>query len=203
MSDTVEIMRQQIAELGAALYQRKLTDAAGGNISARVGDVMVMTPRYAGSRYLWRIKPEQVLVLDLEGHKLAGAGDISREIKVHRKLLTEFYPTGTAVIHAHALNILVFCAAQKPIPPVLDSTEKFGEIKQVPAAPAHSVELAEYIAAAIRGQEERIQKQAAAVLAPRHGLFAIGKDLPSTFDAVERIDGNAYCILFSRLLSDS
>jgi len=203
MSDTIEIMRQQIAELGATLYQRKLTDAAGGNISVRVGDVIVITPRYAGSKHLWRIRSEQVLVLDLEGNKLEGEGEISREIKVHRKLLTEFYPTGTAVIHAHAHNVLVFCAAEKPIPPVLESTQKFGEIKHVPAAPAHSTELADNIAAAIRGQEERIKKQAAAALAPRHGLFVIGKDLPAAFDAVERIDGNAYCILFSRMLSGS
>ena len=41
MSDSIKMMRQQIAELGLALYQRKLTDAAGGNISARVGDVLV------------------------------------------------------------------------------------------------------------------------------------------------------------------
>ena len=128
MSDSIKMMRQQIAELGLALYQRKLTDAAGGNISARVGDVLVITPRYAGSKYRWRIQPEQVLVLDLEGNKLEGEGEISREVKVHCKLLNEFYPTGTAVIHAHPLNVLVFCAAEKPIPPVLEGTQKFGEI---------------------------------------------------------------------------
>jgi L-fuculose-phosphate aldolase len=196
-------MRQQIAELGLALYQRKLTDAAGGNISARVGDVLVMTPRYAGSKYRWHIQPEQVLVLDLEGNKLEGEGEISREVKVHCKLLNNFYPTGTAVIHAHPLNVLVFCAAEKPIPPVLEGTQKFGEIKHVPAAPAHSQELADSIAALLQGQEERIKKQAAAALAPRHGIFVLGKDLPAAFDAVERIDGNAYCILFSRILSHS
>ena len=76
-------------------------------------------------------------------------------------------------------------------------------VKQVPAAPAHSTELADNIAAAIRGQEDRIKKQAAAALAPRHGLFVLGKDLAAAFDAVERIDGNAYCILFSRMLSGS
>ncbi|HXV99553.1 MAG TPA: class II aldolase/adducin family protein [Anaerolineae bacterium] len=203
MSDSIKIVRQQIAELGLALYQRKLTDAAGGNISARVGDVLVITPRYAGSKYRWRIQPEQVLVLDLEGNKLEGEGEISREVKVHCKLLNEFYPTGTAVIHAHPLNVLVFCAAEKPIPPVLEGTQKFGEIKHVPAAPAHSQELADGIAALLQGQEERIKKQAAAALAPRHGIFVLGKDLPAAFDAVERIDGNAYCILFSKMLSHS
>lgn len=200
MSDSIKVMRQQIAELGATLYQRRLTDAAGGNISARVDEVIVVTPRYAGSKYQWRLRPEQVLVLDLAGNKLEGEGEISREVKVHQKLLTEFYPTGTAVVHAHPLNVLVFCAAEKPIPPVLESTQKFGEINHVPAAPAHSAELAESIATALRGQEERIKKQAAAVMAPRHGLFVLGKDLPAAFDAVERIDGNAYCILFSQIL---
>jgi len=44
--------------------------------------------------------------------------------------------------------------------------------------------------------------QAAAVMAPWHGLFAAGKDLYSVLDAVERIEVNARCILMGRILLD-
>ncbi len=200
MSDAIIDMRRFIAELGAIAYARFLTDTAGGNISARVDDVILMTPRYAGSRYLWRLRPEQILILDLEGRKLEGVGEVSREYRVHCRLLTEFYPEGTAVFHGHARNVLVFCAAVQPIPPVLYATEKFGVIEHVVDAPAHTAELADNIARAIAGQRERLRKQAAAVLAPKHGLFVLGRDLEAAFDAAERIEGNAYCVLMMQML---
>src|SRR4030042_373492 len=117
-------IRNQIVRYGLELYERHLTDAAGGNISVRVGDVLLITPRYAGNYWHWRLRPEQILTLDLDGNKLDGEGEISREAKVHVALLREFYPQGTAVVHAHARNILVFCAMIKPMPMVLHATEK-------------------------------------------------------------------------------
>jgi L-fuculose-phosphate aldolase len=202
MSDTLSDIRKAIAELGAAAYARFLTDTAGGNIAARVDDKIVMTPRYAGSRYLWRLRPDQILVLDLEGNKIEGDGEVSREFRVHCRLLREFYPEGTAVFHGHARNVLVFSAAQRPIPPVLDATAKFGVIEVVPDAPAHTPELAENVAAAMRSKLDQVRRQAAAVIAPRHGLFVLGRDLGAVFDAAERIEGNAYCVLMSRLLGE-
>jgi L-fuculose-phosphate aldolase len=75
--------RARIAELGQLMFDRKLTDSAGGNISVRTGDHVCITPRYAGSKYQWRLRPEQVLVTDFDGNKLEGEGEISREAKVH------------------------------------------------------------------------------------------------------------------------
>jgi L-fuculose-phosphate aldolase len=199
MTDAVADMRSKIAGLGALLFDRRLTDTAGGNISAIVDDVICITPRYAGSKNRWQLRPEQVLVTDLAGNKLEGEGEISREAKVHFKLLNEF-PDGRAVIHAHAIHVLVFCVAGQSIPPVLECTQKFGEVKLVPFAPAHSAQLAENVAEALRGQTARIQKQAAAVIAPWHGLFVLGKDLDAAFDAAERIDVNAHCVLLARTL---
>jgi L-fuculose-phosphate aldolase len=200
MSAPIAETRSKIAELGTLLFDRRLTDTAGGNISARVDDVICVTPRYAGSKFRWRLRPEQVLVVDLAGNKLEGDGEISRESKVHFKLLNEF-PDGQAVVHAHAQHVLAFCVAGQPIPPVLECTLKFGEVELVPFAPAHSAQLAENVAEALRGQEARIRKQAAAVIAPWHGLFALGKDLDAAFDAAERIDANARCILLARMLA--
>jgi len=193
--------RAHIARIGALLFERHLTDAGGGNISVRIGDVVCITPRYSGQRYRWQLRPEQVLVVDLQGNKLDGDGDLSRESKAHLTLLNEFADVGTAVIHGHSRNILVFAANSRPIPPVLEQTLKFGEIQVVSYAPAHSQELADNLANALRGQEDRIRKQAAGVIAPWHGVFVLGKDLDMAFDAVERIDTNAYILLMSQLFA--
>jgi L-fuculose-phosphate aldolase len=201
MDSQIMETRAHIARIGALLFERHLTDAGGGNISVRVGDVVCISPRYSGQRHRWQLNPEQVLVVDLQGSKLDGDGDLSRESKVHLKLLTEFADAGTAVIHAHSRNTLVFCAMSRPIPPVLEQTLKFGEIQVVDYAPAHSHELANNIANAIRGQEDRVRKQAAGVIAPWHGVFVLGKDLDMAYDAVERIDTNAYIVLMSQLFA--
>jgi L-fuculose-phosphate aldolase len=199
MSDALDETRRKIAEIARLLFDRMLTDAAGGNLSARVGDLVCITPRYSGSKHQWRLRPEQVLVSDLQGKLLDGEGEISREAKVHFRLYHEF-PDGQAVVHAHARNALVFASACQPIEPVLEDTLKFGTIRVTRYAPAHSNDLAEFVAEVLRGQEGRVRKQAAAALAPWHGLFVLGKDLDAAFDAAERIDVNARCILMSRLL---
>lgn len=199
----IEAMRAKIATIGAYMFDRRLTDAAGGNISARVGSYVCITPRYSGSKRQWQLRPEDVLVADMEMNILVGSGEISRETKVHFRLHREFGEHGTGVIHAHAKNVLVFAAMSQPIPPVLEATQKFGTIPVVGYAPAHSADLAEHVAGGIRGNESRIRKQAAAVLAPWHGLFCIGKDLDAAFDAVERIDNNCYCILMGQQLRNN
>lgn len=198
--DAVARMRAKIAQVGAWMFDRRLTDAAGGNISAKVGDVICMSPRYAGSRKQWQLKPDDVLVVDLDGNVLEGKGEISRESKVHLKLYKLYGDVGSSVIHAHARNVLVFAALARPMPMVLEGTRKFGEVPVTTYAPAHSAKLSENVAAAIGEQVERIRKQAAAVIAAYHGLFVMGKDLDAAFDAVERIDNNAYVIMMAQQL---
>jgi L-fuculose-phosphate aldolase len=201
--DLIQATRAKIAVLARMLFERFLADAAGGNLSVRVGNRVCITPRYSGSQKQWHLAPEDVLVADMERTILAGSGQISREANVHFTLHREFSEHGTAVIHAHSRNLLVFAAAAKPLPPVLEATRKFGVTPVVEFAPAHSPRLATHVAAALRGREAAISKQAAGVLAPYHGLFLIGKDLDAAFDAVERLDNNAYCILMGSLLVGS
>lgn len=197
----VQEMRGAIAEMGARLFARHLLDLAGGNISARVDDMVCISPRYSGPKHHWALKPEDVMVVTLQGEILEGSGELSRESKVHLKLHREFGEHGTAVIHAHPRHMMVFAAQARTMPSVMEATRKFGEIKVIEFAPSHTAELSEFVAAGIYGQEARIRKHAAAVIAPYHGVFAMGKDLDFTADAIERLDTNAYCILMGQLLT--
>jgi ribulose-5-phosphate 4-epimerase/fuculose-1-phosphate aldolase len=64
----IEHTREQVARIGRFLFDRRLTDAAGGNISARVGDLLCMSPSYSGSQRQWQLEPDHVLVVDLNGN---------------------------------------------------------------------------------------------------------------------------------------
>lgn len=195
--------RERVAYIGRMLFARQLTDAAGGNLSERVGDLICISPRYSGSQRQWQLNPEDVLVVNFAGEVLVGNGSISRESQVHLRLHQEFGEYGTGVIHAHPRNLLVFAAAEQPMPPVLEATRKFGVTPVVRYAPAHSKVLAANIAESMKGREQRIRGHAAGTIAPWHGLFLMGKDLFAAFDAAERLDNNAYIILQSRALGAS
>lgn len=193
-------VRTQIAELGMRLFDRYLTDTAGGNIGVRQGELIALTPRYAGALHHWRIHSEQVLVFDLEGNQLEGEGIISRESKVHFRLLRQHYPAASAVVHCHARHVVALGSfLEEPMLPVLESTLKFGAVPLARYAPSHTDELAEYVAEQFADTEERVRKQAAAVIAPFHGLFVLGKDLLAAFDAAERLEVNAVAILSNPL----
>ncbi len=195
MKEKVQEIKKLIVHLGKLMFDRHLTDSAGGNISIRIDDKIYMTPSYAGGHFHWDLTTDQILTLDLEGNKLDGNGKVSREAKVHVVLLNEFYPDGIAVVHSHARNVLVFCAAEKPMPPVLYATRKFGYIPQCVDAASGTDDLANNIADSVRDQTNWVKNHAAPVMAPRHGLFVLGTSLLDAFDATERIDTNAHCIL--------
>ena len=199
----IQKSRERIARVGQMMFARRLTDAAGGNISERVGELVCISPRYSGSQRQWQLTPEDVLVVNFEGEVLVGAGTISRESQVHLRLHREFGEYGTGVIHAHAQNLLVFAATATPMPPVLEDNREFGVTPVVGYAPAHSKVLAENVAASMKGREQRIKGHAAGTIAPWHGLFLMGRDLFAAYDAVERLDNNAYIIRQARALGSS
>lgn len=195
--------REQVAVVGMRLFERKLTDAAGGNVSVRVGDVVCVSPSYSGQRRHWQLDPEDVLVVDMNRNIIDGEGKLTREANVHFGLYEAYSDYGTAVIHAHPQHLMVFAALGRSMPPVVEATRKFGQTPVVDFAPAHSEELAQNVVASMQGREARITKHAAGTIAPWHGLFLMGKDLFAAFDAVERLDNNAYCIMMGQLLGGS
>ncbi|HQY90726.1 MAG: class II aldolase/adducin family protein [Caldilinea sp.] len=185
---------EQIIYVARRMFERRLTDMAGGNISVRAGDQLFVTPRYAGSKQHWQLATDDILCGPIAGDELFQNPRFSREGKAHLAVYRAFPDVG-AVIHAHPFHVLPFCVAGRSIEPVLEATQKFGVTPVVPFAPAHSADLARHVVESLRGREANIRKQAAAVLLPKHGIIVAGLDLWAAIDAVERIDWNAWCIL--------
>lgn len=200
MSVEIAPVRARIADLGRLLYQRHLTDTAGGNISARVGDYICMTPMYAGGHSHWNLRAEQVLVLALDGRRLDGEGEISREALVHMRLYGQFATAG-AVVHCHAPNALVFAAVGVPVPPVLEYVQRLGPVGIARYAPTHSALLAENVAEALAAFGNQLAPYAAATIVPGHGLFVVAHDLDTAFDVAERVEITARTVLLGSLLT--
>ncbi len=194
-AEQIAYTRAKLAEMGRLLFERNLTDTAGGNLSCRVGELIVISPRYAGTAKRWNLSADEILVTDAERNILLGTGQNSRESNAHYAMHAAFREVGSVVMHTHSRNILVFAVAGRPLPPILESTRKFGVTPVLSYAPAHGSGLADNIIASLRGRESLIKNAAAAVIASWHGLFLMGKDMDVSFDSVERLDTNAYILL--------
>ncbi len=197
LTPELEAGRELVARIGRILFDRHLTDAGGGNISLRVGELFCMSPTLAGQMHQWQLAAADVLVVDCRGEIVHGAGGLTRESAVHLGLHGHFRDVGSAVIHAHPRHLMVFACANRPMPPVMEATRKFGTTPVIDYAPAHSPKLGERIVATMRGREAMIAKHAAGTIAPWHGLFLMGKHLEAALDAVERLDTNAFVLLMA------
>lgn len=189
-----------VAYIAGLMFDRHLTDVAGGNVSARQGDTVYVTPRYAGQRWHWKLAAEDIVSGPLEGDELVNDPSFSREGLSHLAIYRAF-PEVTGVIHAHAPNVLPFCAMVRPIEPVLEGVKKYGVLPYHDPAPPYSQQQADSIVANLRGKEALMKSAAAAVLMPRHGIIIAGKDLFAAIDALERIDVNARCIIAAKILA--
>lgn len=79
----MESIADRIAYVGRLMFERRLTDTAGGNISAREGDLMFITPRYSGSRRHWQLTAGDIISGDFRSDDLLSHPMFSREGKAH------------------------------------------------------------------------------------------------------------------------
>ena len=191
--------RQQVVEIGRLMYQRFLTNAAGGNVSHRSGGLIYMSPRYAGSKNQWNLRPEQIVILDGQHNIVGGEGSLSRESAMHLAVYDAF-PQVNSVIHAHPQYGNVFAATGRPIVPTNGYTEKFGEVPVVRPVPAHSPELAAEVVKALAQRQDELASHGLALILAWHGVVVVGRDLNDAFDTLERIEWSAHTILMAATL---
>jgi L-fuculose-phosphate aldolase len=187
-------IRELIASVGKAMLDQWLTDLAGGNISIRSDQTIFITPRYAGTRWRWQLNPEDIVEGRLGDEDFEHGNAVSREAPVHFSIYRTF-PSVKAIIHAHPYHVMPFCVAEKALEPLIEKAELFGTVPLVRWAEANSQELADSIVEGLEKQRDRLEKNAAVVLMPKHGLLIAAVDLDEALYALNKIDRNAWCIL--------
>ncbi len=127
-------LKDLVLEIAGLIWERRLSDTAGGNVSVRDGDAICITPRLMGYRLRWQITEKDLSIVTPDGKVLEGPDQITREGLMHLGLYREF-PDAGAIIHAHPYWTTVFVARAQPIVPMLETTGKFGTIKLRPGSP--------------------------------------------------------------------
>lgn len=169
MRRTERGLRQAIIDACRELDARGLNQGTSGNVSARLGERLLITP--SGIPYD-EMAPEMIAAMPLEGDHGAWEGPLrpSSEWRFHLDL-ARARPELGAVVHAHAPFATTLAIARKPIPAVHYMIAAFGgpEIRVADYATFGTAALSEAVVRAMEGRN--------GCLMANHGMLAAGPTL--------------------------
>lgn len=168
--------RQQIADAARRLAASGLVSGTNGNISARSGDLVAVSPTGA---QLAELEPGDVPVVDLGGTLRHGALAPTSELGLHLGVYAR-YETG-AVVHAHAPMATALSCVLDEVPLVhYEMLALGGAVRVAPYATFGSPELAAAVVDALDGRT--------AALMANHGVVAHGPDLAAALRATDLLE---------------
>ncbi len=171
--------REEIVHFGRLMHQTGMVAATDGNLSVRLpgGDV-VCTPTMMSKGLM---HPDDLVIVDPDGRKLAGERNVSSELAVHL-LIYSRRPDVGAVVHAHPPTATGFAAAGIALDRALVS-EIVVTLGSVPLAEYEcpgTPELAAALAPLIVEHD--------AILMANHGVVTCGTDLQTAFMNMETVE---------------
>lgn len=170
--------RQAVAEASVRLADRGLVEGTAGNLSAREGDRVAVTPTGAD---LADVTPEMVAVVDMKGELVEGELQPTSELFLHLGL----YRRGGAgaVVHTHAPMATALACVVDELPLVHYSMLAFGgPVRVAPYATFGSEELADGVADALEGRSTALMRN--------HGAVSLGPDVASALAIMELLEWN-------------
>jgi L-fuculose-phosphate aldolase len=167
---TLEPVREQVAAAGRRLAAEGLVLGTAGNVSARHGDRVAVTPTGA---MLAELEPAHVSVVDLEGRQVDGELAPTSELELHLGVYRR-YDAG-AVVHTHAPMATALSCVLEELPCVhYQMLLLGGAVPVAPYATFGTPELARSVLDALEGRK--------AALMANHGAIVHSHDLD---DALE------------------
>ncbi len=181
----IEELSEEIVRVCKNLRQTKLVNATHGNVSARIGNTMLITP--TGSDFD-SIKAQDIVLMDIESGEILSLGKPSKEYELHL-LAYRNRPDINAVVHAHspktvALSCLQIDDFDNIVPAYTLAFAIFTKhLPLVDYYKAGSLELAQ------KSAEKLIDNNAVAL--KHHGIIVVSDSLKNALYRVEEIEENA------------
>ncbi|WP_019624238.1 L-fuculose-phosphate aldolase [Thioalkalivibrio thiocyanoxidans] len=170
-------LRQAIIDTALETNRRGLNQGTSGNVSARLGDGMLITP--SGVPYE-ALRPEDLVAVDAQGH-WSDHQKPSSEWHFHRAIL-QARPELNAVVHVHSTYASVVAIQGRDIPALHYMVAAAGgnSIRCAPYATFGTEQLSRYAVAAL---QDRL-----ACLLANHGMIATGPDLARALWLTEEVE---------------
>jgi L-fuculose-phosphate aldolase len=153
-----------------------LVVGTSGNVSARVGDVVLVTP--TGVPYD-RLGPDDLCAVDLAGGRVAGALRPTSELPMH---LAVYRATeATAVVHTHAVHATAVSTLVDELPAIHYMTAAMGgPVRVAPYATYGSDALAEHLLTALKGRSGALLRN--------HGTLTYGTSMDQAYDRTAQLE---------------
>ena len=176
LPEAIEQCRTAVAAASRRLAAAGLVRGTSGNVSARDGELVAITPTGAA---LDTLAPEQVSVVDLAGAFVGGELQPTSELGLHLGVY-ERYGAG-AVVHTHAPTATALACVLDELPCVhYEMLALGGPVRVAPYATFGTAELAESVLDALEGRR--------AALLANHGTVAYGDDIAAAVHASELLE---------------
>ncbi len=183
-----------LVEIGRLLYQRGMVAGTDGNLSVRLTDGrIVMSPSGLPKG---RLRPDDMVIIDIDGKHLAGNHRASTEGAMHRHVYAK-RPEINACVHSHATHATAFAAAGIELPEdVLPEVVVFvGRIPLTDYAPPGTK--------AVPASIDPFLGDCDAFLLRNHGLLTIGRDLDQAFHRHETVEHYARILTLTNQLGQT
>ena len=182
---------RQIVEVGRSLFDRLKTHGRTGNLSARTGDTVVVTPTGVS---LGALSVEGLSVIDLSGRRVGGA-EPSKEAFLHAAV-HRARPDAGGVVHLHSTNaVAVSCLADVDPDDVLPPLTAYYVMRvgTLPLLPYHAPGDDR-----LESRAEETARGHACFLIANHGPVVAARDLAWAADAAEELEETARLFLMLR-----
>lgn len=178
-----EELRRAVCAMALKAYQVGLFEGTCGNLSAldRESGMVVITPSCVPYE---EYAPEEMVIIDLEGHVLEGKHKPSSEWIMHTMVYREKPEVGS-VLHTHSPYATAFAVCGERIPCVLiEMVPTLGG--DVPLAPFGMPGTEEVARSAVNTLKER----KGCILA-NHGVLTVGADLEAAYTSACYVENAA------------
>lgn len=183
--------RISIVEFGGLLHANGFVAATDGNLSVRLDDDRLLVTPTSISK--GRMVPSDLVVVDMEGNRLAGRRHVSSEIGMHL-LIYRLRPEVRGIVHAHPPTATGFAASGLGLssPLVCEVVVGLGSIPLARYGTPGTPELADALEPLIPDHD--------AILMANHGVVTCGPSLESAFMKMETVEHFARIALVTHLL---
>ncbi len=162
--------REQVAAAARSLAAQGLVLGTSGNLSARHGEQVAVTPTGA---VLAELRAEQVSVVDLEGRLVHGELEPTSELGLHLGVYGRFH--SGAVVHTHSPMATALSCVLDEVPAVHYAMLALGgAVRVAPYATFGTPELAGHVLDALDGKT--------AALMANHGALVHAADMAAAVD---------------------
>ena len=183
--------RRDICTAGRWIHSRSFVVATDGNISVRLDSQRILTSPTGMSKGM--MEPDDLVITDLRGRKLAGRREASSELAMHL-LIYNRRPEVFSVLHAHPPTATAHAAAQIPLNKALLS-ELIIALGCIPVAPYGTPGTQE-----LSDALEPMVQHYDAILLANHGVVTCGPDLLTAFFRMETLEHFAQVSLMTEML---